>query len=124
MADFERFKQKYDWWGISRIHTELTGLINTGGDDNNSPKLRELYANVEEMLETRDKIIRECLDKEKLEKARSRLALSKTLHSRLGENTPLDIDVIDKINTNLIGRGKHSKKLNRKKRNKSKKKSK
>ena len=67
----------------------------------NSPKLRELYANVEEMLETRDKIIRECLDKEKLEKARSRLALSKTLHSRLGENTPLDIDVIDKINTNL-----------------------
>ena len=51
------------------------------------------------MLETRDKIIRECLDKEKLEKARGRLELSKALHSRLGADTPLDIDVMDKINT-------------------------
>ena len=112
MADFERFKQKYlIGWNCT---------VTRGADRVVSP--REFYADIEEMLETRDKIIREYLDKEKLEKARSRLALSKALHSRLGENTPLDIDVIDKINKNLIGRGKHSKKLNRKKRNKSKKK--
>lgn len=97
MADFERLKQEYriDWLLLRNID----GLV--------SP--HEFYADIEKMLAIRDKIIKEFLDKEKLEKAKSRLALSKASHSRLGADTPLNPDVMDKINKNLTGRGKHSK---------------
>ena len=87
--------------------------------------MENLFKDVRELLATKDLIIKECLDKEKLEKAKSRLALSKALHSRLGADTPLDIDIMDKINKNLTGRGKSGKKSNKKgKKKKTKKKSK
>ena len=81
-----------------------------------------LYRDVYAMLKTRDKIINEYLDKENLEKARGRLAVASGLHPRLGTNTPIADDLIEKITTNLTGRGKHGKKLSSKKRNKKSKK--
>lgn len=63
-------------------------------------------------------------DRMNLEKARSRLAVASGLHPRLGTNTPIADDLIEKITTNLTGRGKHGKKLSSKKRNKKSKKKK
>ena len=89
--------------------------------------VKEFYEDVEKMLETRDKIIKECKDKEKLEMAKSRLALGKSLHSRLGADAPLDIDVIGKIKeeyTGKLARGKPGKRSKSKRAKKSSKKSK
>ena len=70
------------------------------------------------MLETRDKIIKEYRDKEKLEMAKSRLAFGKLLHLRLGGDSSLqDTDVIDKIKeeyTGKLARGKPGKRSKRK----------
>ena len=120
LIDSNDILHKYEMWSFQfGNHIGYEEFENT---------MENFFKDVREMLTTRDKIIKECLDKEKLEKAKSRLALSKTLHSRLGADTPLDIDIMDKINKNLTGRGKsgkkHSKKRNSKKRKKTKKKSK
>ena len=117
-----------DYFFFSEYETWALVFGNHIGHEEFEYTMENLFKDVRKMLEIRDKIIKECLDKEKLEKAKSRLALSKALHSRLGADTPLDIDIMDKINKNLTGRGKsgkkHSKKRNSKKRKNTKKKSK
>ena len=118
---YNSFYRKYNDW-ISELAYE------TGYPDEFKSVMEDMFDDIEDLLATRDLIIKECLDKEKLEKAKSRLALSKASHSRLGADTPLDIDIMDKINKNLTGKGKsgkkHSKKRNSKKKKKTKKKSK
>ena len=116
LGDDYFFFREYNEWKWSFVYQ-------TGDPDEFERKMESMFEDVRKMLATRDKIIKECLDKEKLEKAKSRLALSKALHSRLGADTPLDIDIMDKINKNLTGRGKRSsKKYNKKaKKTKSKK---
>ena len=119
--DYNSFYREYNDW-ISEFAYE------TGNPDEFESVMETMFDDIEDLLATRDLIIKECLDKEKLEKAKSRLALSKTLHSRLGADTPLNKDIMDKINKNLTGRGKsgkkRSKKRNSKKRKNTKRKSK
>ena len=112
--DYFFFSEYNDWkWSFAG---------QTGDPDEFERKMESMFEDVRKMLATRDKIIKECLDKEKLEKAKSRLALSKASHSRLGADTPLNKDIMDKINKNLTGKGKsgkkHSKKSNKKKKQK------
>jgi len=118
--DYFFFREYNDWkWSFAG---------QTGDPDEFESVMESMFEDVRKMLATRDLIIKECLDKEKLEKAKSRLALSKASHSRLGADTPLNKDIMDKINKNLTGKGKsgkkHSKKRNSKKKKKTKKKSK
>ena len=59
--------------------------------------------------------LKERQEEERLQIAKSRLALASGLHSRLGANTPLVPDVIDKISQNITGKGKGKKKKKKKK---------
>ena len=121
MTDFQEFKKKYDRRRFERINDEIilhltSGEANAGSGEVKAVK--QFYADVEKMLKTRDKIIKECRDKEKLEMAKSRLALGKSLHSRLAADSSLqDTDVIDEIKkryTGMRARGKPGKRSKRK----------
>ena len=61
------------------------------------------------------------LDEKLLENDKSRLALAESLHERLGADTPLAHDVLEKIKTNLIGSAKVKNKKTKFKKRKSKK---
>jgi len=61
------------------------------------------------------------LDEKLLENDKSRLALAESLHERLGADTPLAHDVLEKIKTNLIGSAKVKNKKTKSKKRKSKK---
>ena len=76
--------------------------------------------------ERKEEIEKERLEKlEKLEKANRRLAVAKSLNIRLGGDTPLNPDLMDKITAELIGaQTKKSKKKKSKKKKSKKKKSK
>jgi hypothetical protein len=76
--------------------------------------------------ERKEEIEKERLEKlEKLEKANRRLAVAKSLNIRLGGDTPLNPDLMDKITAELIGaQTKKSKKKKTKKRKSKKRKSK
>ena len=128
MTDFQRFKKKYHRRRFERIYNEImlhvTADSDSAGGAGEVEAVKQFYADVEKMLETRDKIIREYRDKEKLEMAKSRLALGKSLHSRLGEDAPLDIDVIGEIKekyTGMRARGKPGKRSKRKRSKRKKK---
>ena len=121
MTDFQKFKKKYDRRRFERINDEIMMHLTSGEGNAGSSEVKavkEFYKDVEKMLETRDKIIKECRDKEKLEMAKSRLALGKSLHLRLsGDSSLQDTDVIDKIKeeyTGMRARGKPGKRSKRK----------